>query len=247
MNKQTYLIELRQALSGLAPDQIADVLSDYEQHFMDAVNAGRAEDEVANAMGDPKKIALEFVATMQVQAFHESSSVGNFFRMLASFVALASVNFILLPWVVTVYLFLLSFYIASISCVLGGAMIVASAVYNPGDFVTAAHAPNQIGIHLPPYSIGYTIQATADVVQSEEAAGSISHTADKANFTDPINLIQTNGGGYRLMFGLLYLIVGLGCYIVSRRLSKITINGIKQYLSLNRQIHHKLIDGALNK
>ncbi|MEG0884594.1 MAG: DUF1700 domain-containing protein, partial [Janthinobacterium sp.] len=58
MNKQDYLDALRRALTGLPPDLVAKTLDYYEQTFIDGAAAGRSEHEIADDLGDPKKIAL---------------------------------------------------------------------------------------------------------------------------------------------------------------------------------------------
>jgi uncharacterized membrane protein len=58
MGKLEYLEQLKRAMLGLAPDVQARTLGYYEQRFVDGINAGRSEQDVAQELDDPKKIAM---------------------------------------------------------------------------------------------------------------------------------------------------------------------------------------------
>ncbi|MFC5547194.1 DUF1700 domain-containing protein [Massilia aerilata] len=58
MGKLEYLDQLKRAMLGLSPDVQARTLGYYEQRFVDGLNAGRSEQDVAQELDDPKKIAM---------------------------------------------------------------------------------------------------------------------------------------------------------------------------------------------
>jgi uncharacterized membrane protein len=58
MGKLEYLELLKRAMLGLPPELQAKTLGYYEQRFVDGINAGRSEQEVALELDDPKKIAM---------------------------------------------------------------------------------------------------------------------------------------------------------------------------------------------
>ncbi len=62
MNRDQFLSELRRALRGLNPQEVDDIVADYRSHFAEAQAAGRPEQEVASALGDPKRLAKELRA-----------------------------------------------------------------------------------------------------------------------------------------------------------------------------------------
>jgi uncharacterized membrane protein len=59
MTRAEFIRRLRQGLAGMAPEAQADVVSDYEAHFTEGVAAGRTEDQIAAALGDPDRLARE--------------------------------------------------------------------------------------------------------------------------------------------------------------------------------------------
>ncbi|MET3119660.1 putative membrane protein [Undibacterium sp. GrIS 1.8] len=139
---------------------------DYEQHFIEAVSAGREMEEVSRALGDPRKIALEFKAILHLNAFQKKQSLGNFGRMVFSFISVVWLNLFMLPFVATVSLLFVSLYLVSLSCLIGGTLIVASGFFNLNDIVHMESASGKIGLHVPPYTIAYYSNAEKDLSNS---------------------------------------------------------------------------------
>jgi uncharacterized membrane protein len=62
MTRQMFMNRLRNGLSGLPPKTVDEIAADYESHFADGAAAGRSEAEVAEALGDPDRLARELRA-----------------------------------------------------------------------------------------------------------------------------------------------------------------------------------------
>ena len=62
MNRQAFIDRLRLGLSGLPAAAINEAVADYEAHFAEGAAAGRTEEEVAAALGDPARLARELRA-----------------------------------------------------------------------------------------------------------------------------------------------------------------------------------------
>src|SRR5450830_839945 len=127
MNKQDYLDSLRHALAGLPPDLVAKTLDYYEQTFIEGAAAGRSEHEIADDLGEPKKIALTLRSSTHRQAFEQKKTPVNLLRLLVSLVGLAIFNlFMVVPAAVyaallaTLYAVGLSFYLAGIAITASG-------------------------------------------------------------------------------------------------------------------------------
>ncbi len=128
MNQQAYLAALKRALSGLPDDQVADILRDYEQHFFDAAASGRNEAEVARALGDPRKIALEFKALTQLDALQRKHSLANVGRAALSLIYLAGFKLFLLPFMLVGPALLAALYLSCVCLFGGGAVLTASGL-----------------------------------------------------------------------------------------------------------------------
>ena len=57
MTRAAFLARLREGLRGLPPQTVNEVIVDYDTHFTDGVSDGRTEEDVAQALGDPSRLA----------------------------------------------------------------------------------------------------------------------------------------------------------------------------------------------
>ena len=215
MNQQVFLASLDGALSGLPADQRADIASDYQRHFIDGMSRGRSEDEIARALGDPRKIALEFKAMTQVDAYQKRKSVGNFVRMACALTGLAFFNLFLLPFFALPALLLFTLYLFSAVAFAGGALLTTSALSGISEIVYAhdgkrtvlvieemASSPTRMGIDLagprpafemPPYAIHYEARSETE---------SAKYTGED--------------GQRKTFFGVCYVLAGLGVFWLAR-------------------------------
>ena len=53
MTKKEYLDRLAKELGTLSYNDVQDILSDIDGHFANGIQAGKTEDEIASALGDP--------------------------------------------------------------------------------------------------------------------------------------------------------------------------------------------------
>ncbi len=135
MNKQDFLDALRRALAGLPPDLAAKTLDYYEQTFIEGAAAGRSEREIADDLGDPKKIALTLRSSTHRQAFEQRKTPVNLLRLLVSLVGLAIFNlFMVVPAAVYAAL-LATLYAVGLSLYLAGIAITASGLSGANELV----------------------------------------------------------------------------------------------------------------
>jgi len=128
MGKLEYLDALRRAMTGLPPEAQAKTLAFYEQRFVDGVNAGRSEQDVANELDDPKKIAMTLRANTHMQAFATKKNPATFMRMAVAAVGLTIFNlFMVVPAVVYAAL-LASLYATGLAFYLSGTVVTASGL-----------------------------------------------------------------------------------------------------------------------
>lgn len=64
MNKKDYIHGLEKQLHGLPENEIKDIISEVETHFIEAIKNNRSEQEIIKALGSPtimaKSILLEY-------------------------------------------------------------------------------------------------------------------------------------------------------------------------------------------
>jgi uncharacterized membrane protein len=125
MTKAEFLDTLGRRLAGLPPAEIAELVGDYAAHFADGIAAGRSEAEIAEALGDPMRLARELRAEAGFRRWESARTPANFFAVLFGFLALIAVDFVfLLPLLGGLLLFTFIAGIVLLAlCVAGLAMV----------------------------------------------------------------------------------------------------------------------------
>jgi len=96
MNRMAFLRILGDGLAGLPDREIDDILSDYAAYFDEAHASGRSEEDVANALGDPRRLARELRAESGLRRWENHRSLGNSATVLLAIGGLAAVDILLL-------------------------------------------------------------------------------------------------------------------------------------------------------
>ncbi|HTR85914.1 MAG TPA: DUF1700 domain-containing protein [Reyranella sp.] len=121
MTRLEFLDILRQRLAGLPPREIDELVGDYASHFADGMAAGRSEAEIAEALGDPVRLARELRAEAGLRRWETEHTPANFFGALVGFIALIAVDFVfLLPLLGALALFVLVNGLAMIGLCIAG-------------------------------------------------------------------------------------------------------------------------------
>jgi uncharacterized membrane protein len=96
MNRATFLRILRDGLAGLPAPDIDEVLTDYTAYFDEAHASGRSEEDVATALGDPRRLARELRAETGLRRWENHRSLRNSGAALLALGGLAAVDILLL-------------------------------------------------------------------------------------------------------------------------------------------------------
>ena len=109
MNRVAFLTILNDGLVGLPAQEIDDILADYISYFDEAHASGRSEEEVASALGDPRRLARELRAETGLRRWENRRSLGNSATALLALGGLAAVDLLfLLPVLFAVTLIMLA-------------------------------------------------------------------------------------------------------------------------------------------
>jgi len=127
MTRQDFIGRLRAGLGGLPPAAIAELVADYESHFDDARAAGRAESEVADALGDPDRLARELRAEAGLKRWEAERNPSAAASAVFAVLGLGAIDIlILLPILLSIGGTLFAFFIAALALFgVGAVMMVA--------------------------------------------------------------------------------------------------------------------------
>lgn len=233
MNKHSYFASLKRSLSGMPEDQVEDILRDYEQHFIDAMMSGRSDEDTARALGDPRKIALEFKAMTHLDAFQHKRSIGNFWRMAVALVCMVGFNAFLLPFMLVPPLMLLALYLLSISCLVGGAAITASGLLGI-DKITYDHDGRRTALVIQQTGLLRSEQNVAGFQATPYTITVVDETV--ANERAGSNGDAPYGEGIKSLIGVLYVAAGFALLRLNRKLAGYLGSGARRYLNANANI-----------
>lgn len=140
MTRQEFIDRLRLGLSGLPAGAINDAVADYETHFAEGAAAGRTEAEVAEALGDPARLARELRAEVGLKKWEEqrnpTSAAGAVFAVLG----LGAIDLlILLPLLMAIGGTLFGLIVGAIGVFIAGGVVFAAGPFlaPPGGPVAA--------------------------------------------------------------------------------------------------------------
>ena len=105
MTRTLFVSRLRQGLKGLSPEEVDDIVLDYEAHFADAAAAGRSETDVAASLGDALQLGHELSAETKLRRWETRRSPKNFLRAGFALAGLQTFNLLVVLPVLALILF----------------------------------------------------------------------------------------------------------------------------------------------
>ncbi|MDE1997252.1 MAG: DUF1700 domain-containing protein [Rhizobiaceae bacterium] len=156
MTRDAFLHMLRQKLAGLPPQEVEDILADYAAHFAESGTAGRSEEDVAAALGDPSRIARELRAEIGLRRFDDHWSLSNLLAAMVALAGLAIVDILFLLPLLIVAIFVvlgLAITLAVVGAV-GVKIIFSTLIFHSGGPIIATVARLLIGMGLVSCLVG---------------------------------------------------------------------------------------------
>lgn len=130
MTRQAFLARLRDGLRGLPPQAVADIMADYEAHFVDGEADGRTEAEVAAALGDPDRLARELRAESTLNRWREERSPSSAAAAVFAVLGLGAIDIlVLLPVLIGLVSALVGVAVAVIVAFFVGAFMFAAGPF----------------------------------------------------------------------------------------------------------------------
>ncbi len=127
MTRAEFIARLRSGLVGMPAPAAAEIVADYEAHFTDAAASGRAEADVAQALGDPTRLARELKAEAGIQRWRQEQNPSAATGAILAVLGLGAIDIlILLPFILGVLGTLFGMMIAAIGVFIGGGAIMVA-------------------------------------------------------------------------------------------------------------------------
>jgi uncharacterized membrane protein len=140
VTRDAFIARLRAGLRGLPPQAITDIVSDYEAHFAEGAAAGRSEEDVAQALGDPDRLARELRAEAGLKKWEEQPNPSAAAQAVFAVLGLGAIDLlVLLPILMTVAGTLFGLFVAVMAIFIAGGVVFAAGPFfhPPGGPATA--------------------------------------------------------------------------------------------------------------
>jgi len=124
MNRIEFLYQFRRGLSGLPRAQIEELVLDTESHFSEGKAAGRSEEEIAAALGDPARMARELRAEAGFKRWESEGTPSSLAGLILALLGLATVDVMFLfPFLFTLAMIFLVFAALSLGLFIAGLVL----------------------------------------------------------------------------------------------------------------------------
>jgi uncharacterized membrane protein len=260
MGKQHYLDALAKAMAGLPPATVAKTLAFYEQRFIDGVNAGRTEEDIAAEQDDPRKIAMTLRANAHLASFEQKKTPARALRMLGSFVGLAIFNLFMIVPAAVFSALLLAVYVCSFAFYVSGIAVTASGLAGANEIVLAGplhrlveydddgdrhDARLQTRVLIGQQGIEVTQEKSPDLEDDlnhdTSRSGKLLDSAEAMADGNVRITVDPEGASRaaQTMIGFGLVLGGIALFLLSLVVTKFTLIGLRRYAQMN----HSLLRG----
>jgi uncharacterized membrane protein len=140
MTREDFLRKLHRGLTGMAPAAIDDIMADYAEHFDAAHDEGRTEAEVADALGDPWRIARELKLEAGVRRWEEGRNPSSAMTAVIGVLGLGALDILVLaPILLPVIGVIIGLYVALVGIFVAGGGVAIGGPFSgfPGGALAA--------------------------------------------------------------------------------------------------------------
>jgi uncharacterized membrane protein len=131
MTREAFLARLWDGLKGLSPKTAAEIVADYQAHFTEGEAAGRSDDDIAAALGDPDRLARELRAEAGLKRWESERNPSAAAAAVFAVLGLGAIDLlILLPMLIGVVCTMFGIAIACIALMIGGAVVFAAGPFS---------------------------------------------------------------------------------------------------------------------
>ncbi|WP_144153592.1 DUF1700 domain-containing protein [Paraburkholderia sp. BCC1885] len=195
MKQDVFIETLQRELSSLPKQAVDEIIADYREYIGDALAAGRREEEVIAALGDPVKLARELKAQANYRQWQDRRSFGNLIRVIMSISGLGLLNVLLLVPFMLYLVILTAGYAVSVALTIAG-LVGVVALSGHHFFGKPGHGP--VSFNLLGSSIGQQAKAVTGGASDAKEASDSSDSDDET----PGNLKSLKIVGGRFVFTL---------------------------------------------
>jgi uncharacterized membrane protein len=131
MTREAFMARLWDGLKGLPPLTAAEIVADYQTHFVEGAAAGRTDADIAAALGDPERLARELRAEAGLKRWESERNPSAAAAAVFAVLGLGAIDLlILLPILMGVVCGMFGIAIACIGVMIAGAVVFAAGPFS---------------------------------------------------------------------------------------------------------------------
>jgi uncharacterized membrane protein len=130
MTRAEFIERLRRGLKGVPSATAADIVADYERYFADGIQAGRTEEQLALALGNPSRLAAELRLESEVAGWQASRTRAAAVRTVAAVLGLVALDGLLLLALALMALLVAAGFLLAAIAVLYGAFTLTFGLFD---------------------------------------------------------------------------------------------------------------------
>ncbi|GGB52521.1 DUF1700 domain-containing protein [Virgibacillus dakarensis] len=136
MTEKQFMDQLNASLKKLSTEEKQDILQDYQEHFAIGKAEGKTEEQIADALGSPNKIARELLAMYHLEKAETNVTAGNMFRAVWAGIGLGFFNLIIVlgPFIALLAV-VAAGWVIGLAFSLSPLLVLINVVIYPGSFV----------------------------------------------------------------------------------------------------------------
>jgi uncharacterized membrane protein len=125
MTKDQFLSALRSHLTGVPLATADEIVADYSSHFDEGLAAGRREEDIAAALGDPARLARELRAQAGLRRWEEERSPSAAAGAILAILSIGAIDLlILLPILMVVVSLIFAFACVAAAFIIAGVFML---------------------------------------------------------------------------------------------------------------------------
>lgn len=135
MGEEQFLRALEQSLKKVPKEEREDMLNDYKEHFAIGKSEGKREEDIARALGEPRKIGKEMQATYHLDKAKSDMTTGNVLRAVWAGIGIGFFNLVIVLGIfVTLAALVFSGWVVGIAFVASPILAIADSILFSGPF-----------------------------------------------------------------------------------------------------------------
>jgi uncharacterized membrane protein len=155
MTRAEFIARLRAGLVGMPAATAAEIVSDYETHFADGAAAGRSEADVAQALGEPNRLARELKAEAGIQRWRQEQNPSAATGAILAVLGLGAIDILfLLPFLMGILGALFGLFIAVVAVFIAGGFVMVTGPFMDGPGGPLAAILGGLGLMAGAVSVG---------------------------------------------------------------------------------------------